>query len=845
MKKVKHIILSLLTICTFLLTTSSNTYAAKKAEESRAIGIVFDNSGSMYVDGQLAWCRATYAMEVFASMLNKGDTLQIYPMHPITVDKKEYTMNKPLTITDSSQASSIRNIFTKEALGTPIESVDKAITGINKVKADKKYVIVLTDGDKFYKNNYEMSVENTKSELKQRFEKNASASLSMMYLGIGENVVTPGATKSKYIIEKAVSDSDETLAVLTEMCNTIFGRDSVPKKFIQNNKLTLDISINKLIVFVQGENVSDLKLSSSSGNVGKKESSATTKYGTDGCGNYESVSDKSLQGMMVTYTNVAAGTYNIEYKGKASSVEVYYEPNADLAFVFTDADGNTVDPKSLYEGDYKVSFGMQDGITKQMIESELLGKPHYEVTYTINGKSYPFSQDGFNGEVPIKLKMNDKFEANLTVTYLNDYTLHKDSSEFGWQKGGITVAAKPAGNLKLKISGGDKQYSLQDLEKGSPYIAEVYYQDKKLTGKELEKVKLTWQPETSHAEIKQTFADDHYNLTLHYKNPKAPANTQCGKCKVTIYAEYAAQGSEASKANTTMTYKIEDDFIPVDMALDISQDYIVIKNIEESEPIIVNFTMDGKPLSEEDFKSLSLQVDTGGIEYQLTPNSQNSSYAIQLKSTNGIDKGKYAIKVTGKYLDHIKRETTMEASGKIKLDTIEKWIKWLIIILIILFILLLIWLISRIKVLPKRIHIAKSASRFIFDGENAIGATSFVGELNGKQMRIYNKYDGSKMGISMEVKPGKESFLSKGQTKRYAEVINGVKKFGGETITEVSVGTTRFVLNEDTGKLERTPQGKSAINLRHGMPIRYAGRMDSGGTTKTFNVSTKLNFKRK
>lgn len=617
------------------------------------------------------------------------------------------------------------------------------------------------------------------------------------------------------------------------------------KKFIQNNKLTLDISINKLIVFVQGENVSDLKLSSSSGNVGKKESSATTKYGTDGCGNYESVSDKSLQGMMVTYTNVAAGTYNIEYKGKASSVEVYYEPNADLAFVFTDADGNTVDPKSLYEGDYKVSFGMQDGITKQMIESELLGKPHYEVTYTINGKSYPFSQDGFNGEVPIKLKMNDKFEANLTVTYLNDYTLHKDSSEFGWQKGGITVAAKPAGNLKLKISGGDKQYSLQDLEKGSPYIAEVYYQDKKLTGKELEKVKLTWQPETSHAEIKQTFADDHYNLTLHYKNPKAPANTQCGKCKVTIYAEYAAQGSEASKANTTMTYKIEDDFIPVDMALDISQDYIVIKNIEESEPIIVNFTMDGKPLSEEDFKSLSLQVDTGGIEYQLTPNSQNSSYAIQLKSTNGIDKGKYAIKVTGKYLDHIKRETTMEASGKIKLDTIEKWIKWLIIILIILFILLLIWLISRIKVLPKRIHIAKSASRFIFDGENAIGATSFVGELNGKQMRIYNKYDGSKMGISMEVKPGKESFLSKGQTKRYAEVINGVKKFGGETITEVSVGTTRFVLNEDTGKLERTPQGKSAINLRHGMPIRYAGRMDSGGTTKTFNVSTKLNFKRK
>ena len=91
-------------------------------------------------------------LEVFASMLNKGDVLQIYPMHPITVNNSEYTMKNPFTITDASEASTIRQIFTKKAGGTPIESVDAAAEGVKKLQADQKYMIVLTDGDSFYKN---------------------------------------------------------------------------------------------------------------------------------------------------------------------------------------------------------------------------------------------------------------------------------------------------------------------------------------------------------------------------------------------------------------------------------------------------------------------------------------------------------------------------------------------------------------------------------------------------------------------------------------------------------------------------------------------------------------------
>mgnify|MGYP000452632878 CR=1 FL=1 len=48
----------------------------------RAIYVVFDNSGSMYGDGNKAWSQATYAMEVFAAMMNyeSGDVMKVFPM---------------------------------------------------------------------------------------------------------------------------------------------------------------------------------------------------------------------------------------------------------------------------------------------------------------------------------------------------------------------------------------------------------------------------------------------------------------------------------------------------------------------------------------------------------------------------------------------------------------------------------------------------------------------------------------------------------------------------------------------------------------------------------------------
>jgi hypothetical protein len=108
------------------------------------------------------------------------------------------------------------------------------------------------------------------------------------------------------------------------------------------------------------------------------------------------------------------------------------------------------------------------------------------------------------------------------------------------------------------------------------------------------------------------------------------------------------------------------------------------------------------------------------------------------------------------------------------------------------------------------------------------------------------KYGGNKIGLSFPSKAGKESYLYKKQTKRYATVMNpeAVKRIGNANIESATVGGARYVLN-DKNVLERKPASKAPLNLKHGVPIVYAGTITSAGVKKSFNINTKMNFKKK
>ena len=731
MKRIMGILLTAMIVLSCVLIDTQMLYASSKEEDSRAIAIVFDNSGSMYDAGDQAWCRATYAMEVFASMLNAGDVLQIYPMHPITVGDKEYTMQNPFQITDAAQASSIREILTKDAGGTPIESIDCAAQGLQKIQADKKYMVVLTDGGTFSKNGYGLSKDRTKTELDQRIQANAGAAMTVMYLGIGTEACIPNTNESEYFIKRQAANTADVLSTLTDMCNRIFGRDILPKTRISGNTMEFDISMSKLIVFVQGTNIADLKIEPKNGvSAGTLMSSQQTKYSTKGAADYKSNPDTSLQGMIVTYEGCDAGNFDIVYGGTATSVEVYYEPDADLEFIFTDTEGNNVDLNALYEGEYKVSFGMKDAKTGKLISSDLLGNPHYEGNYYINGEKVAFTHDGYSGEVPIVLKQDDSFEADLTVTYLSGYKISKNSTDFGWPEGGVKVIAPPLGDFEIGLT--------------------------------------------------------------------------------------------------------------------IPQDYIVIKEIEQTPAFVVDLKMDGKPLTAEEFDAVTLTVDCGGIAHTITPKKEDSQYLIQLESTEGLSEGGYEIRVEANYLDEAERTAQATDVSKVTLSQMPLWVKCVFGLLFLLILAILLWIILHIKVLPKYMHTSKKISTMNFDGDDVTKSTNFMAEIKKKSAKAQAQYGGKKFGVSMDVVPGKESYLYKSQKRRSAEVkVPTVRKFGSAKIQEAMIGSVKYVADENTGKLIPALPNQKPFTLTNGMTIKYSGTIQDAGIDKDFEVTSKLNFKKK
>lgn len=93
MKKTIQRVLAAVILLVMILSGGFSEVGKVHAEKQqgttkRAIYVVFDNSGSMYGDGNKAWSQATYAMEVFAAMMNyeSGDVMKVFPMHDITTD---------------------------------------------------------------------------------------------------------------------------------------------------------------------------------------------------------------------------------------------------------------------------------------------------------------------------------------------------------------------------------------------------------------------------------------------------------------------------------------------------------------------------------------------------------------------------------------------------------------------------------------------------------------------------------------------------------------------------------------------------------------------------------------
>ena len=131
-------------------------------------------------------------------------------------------------------------------------------------------------------------------------------------------------------------------------------------------------------------------------------------------------------------------------------------------------------------------------------------------------------------------------------------------------------------------------------------------------------------------------------------------------------------------------------------------------------------------------------------------------------------------------------------------------------------------------------------------GNDVMKTSDIKAGISGGQFLLYASRAGSKVGIQMEVKPGKESYLYKSQKRRSAEVkVASVRKFGPAKIQEAMIGSAKYVADESTGKLVPALPGMKPFHLTNGMMVKYSGTIQDAGIDKDFEVTSKLNFKKK
>ena len=692
-KRLLCLFLTLALLLTVLLPAIPAAQAAKQ-EKTRAIGIVFDNSGSMYTGSNVkAWCRATYATEVFASMMNEGDQLILYPMNPIKLGKHgttEYTMNSPLVINGPNEAETIRQITpSNEQNGTPFAAVEAAHAGMLNVQADEKYLIVLTDGA--FENGYKpMSEVNEALDLYSR-------DMNVMFLGLGiddDHFPTKSDPSRQHYV--AANSTALVLTELTAMCNRIFGRDELS---ISGNAVDFDVSMSKLIVFVQGENISDVTLG------GKKPvSQHTPKYSELGREKpaYAWQVDTSLQGVIATFENLDAGSYELSYTGDADSTSIYYEPDVDLALQLTDATGAPVG-KDVYPGTYTLSYALVDKHGNPTT-SKLLK----DVSYIIQGQAgEPYSkEDTQPGSLELILEAGDTLTGDYTVRYLGDYTIHKDLSALGLPAGGIDITPRPVGQVTAKVEGGKDVYPLSQLEELAVYEVSVFCEGEPITGEDLDRVdlKVTLDGGNAVPEVQQT--DKGFTVTLKYNG--SAADTKCGIQSASFHVTYTNKDGETGKADPVVReFEIQDDSSALAVEIQLEQSYYVISKLEEAAPIRFRLTADGAPLSAEQFAATSLSVDMGGLVFDLQPDPQSSSYVAKLQPGQTIKDGKYTVSCQADGFDEIGRPVSATDSVKIDCRSYPIWVPWLIAALITLGLLTIVWIFLNSKVLPKKVTIER------------------------------------------------------------------------------------------------------------------------------------------
>ncbi|MBO5934611.1 MAG: hypothetical protein J6Q94_03885 [Clostridia bacterium] len=421
----------------------TNSVINANDSKKREINVVFDNSGSMYIESRSKeeidrWCYAKYAMEAFVATLNNNDILRVYPMNDIKTTGRDNPSTEPIVINGKDKTAGIEkihNMFSSEKNGeTPFTPVTKAADGFT--GADSlKYLVVITDGN-FQPDIPQTSETLPKEQVRADLEKIQNRGIEVLFLRLGDkNVLEANVAYREGVAE---GDTNGIITAVNNVCNRIFQRIELDDDYIDDDEIELPISMSKLIVFAQGGNAKAGVIRLPGGTNINPVSSEHIQYSkkSSADGGKEAT---NLNGYVATYSIpggvIAKGEYEIDAAGE---IVVFYEPAIDVQYILKDpVTGEEVVPNEKNEipsGDYVIDMKFVDSVTgEDVTEHELLKGKNANKLYAklLDKEGKQIGENIENGKA-ITLAESDCSYIEVVGTYLDDYTItNNGKSNFG------------------------------------------------------------------------------------------------------------------------------------------------------------------------------------------------------------------------------------------------------------------------------------------------------------------------------------------------------------------------------------------------------------------------------
>ncbi len=423
---------------------------AASGEARRIIDIVYDDSGSMCVDGYTPvdrWSQALYAMEVFATMLGDDDEMNVFLMS----DSGE----KPVSVkgSDDRRVDTIVASLV-ESGGTPFAAVEAANRHIQAQPADaERWLVVLTDG----------SFQPSGTPVQANLEGYARQGISVVYLAIGDSAALLQGNDSVGFYTYAAATSREILGNITTIANRIFQQQVLPSNHISvtGGTLTLDIDIpvSQILVFAQGEDMEVKSLSRDGTPINASESNTVrVDEGNIPPDHTNALLAQGLCGVVKTYTAPGApfdaGTYEL-LVSDASNVEIYYIAGVDIDCCLVDENGVEITSEEThYAGTYGIEWRFIDPNTGVAVSSDLLDEAVFSGRLTNGGATKEMTPDVKEvvlAEGEVELDAAAELPGGVTVQSSKRYTVLPEPIE-------LDLSAQTPGNgYKLAALGPDSE----------------------------------------------------------------------------------------------------------------------------------------------------------------------------------------------------------------------------------------------------------------------------------------------------------------------------------------------------------------------------------------------------